>query len=66
MSHVLIKRVREYYNYPSFSSFSAAREYIERNIHEFSEHGEIILLVDYETGATTVLRINCTTTVEEL
>lgn len=65
MSRILIKRATNMY-YPTFQSFDKVLEYINRNIHDFNIHGEIVMVIDYDSGASKAYRIECTTKVVEI
>lgn len=64
MSHILIKRATNM-DYPTFQSFDEALEYINRNTHDFNTHGEIIMVIDYDSGSSEAYHVECTTKVVE-
>ena len=66
MSNILIKRIQSNKCYPTFQSFDKALEYINRDIHDFNIHGEIVMVVDYDSGVSKAYRIECTTKVVEI
>ena len=65
MSRILIKRTTNM-QYPTFQSFDKALEYINRNIHDFNIHGEIVMVIDYDSGASKAYRVERTTKVVEI
>ena len=66
MSNILIKRMQSNKCYPTFQSFDKALEYINRNIHDFNIHGEIVMVIDYDSGASKAYRVERTTKVVEI
>ena len=52
--------------YPTFQSFDKALEYINRNVHDFNIHGEIVMVIDYDSGASKAYRVERTTKVVEI
>lgn len=66
MSNILIKRMQSNRCYPTFQSFDKALEYINLNLHDFGTNGEIVMVIDYDSGASKAHRIECTAKVVEI
>ncbi len=65
MSNIRIKRVSNIV-YPKLDSFEEASKYISDYTQDFEINGEIVMVVDYDSGASKAYRIERTANVVEI
>jgi len=65
MSNIRIERASNVV-YPKFYSFYEALEHINKNLYDFKNDKEIVMVIDYDSGASKAYRIELTSKVVEI